>query len=191
MMTFNQVGNFLRKNGLRFCTAALMTGSVLGLSACSTVDPSIYAQEKPKFELQNYFNGKVDAWGVFTDRSGKVVKRFTVVLDCQWKGDTGVLDEDFTYSDGSKQKRVWTIKKQGDKYIGTAADVVGEATGVASGNALLWYYTMALPVDGTVYNVQFNDWMYLMDDEVMLNKAEMSKFGVKLGEVTLSFRKRK
>jgi hypothetical protein len=191
MMTFNQVGNFLRKNGLRFCTAALMTGSVLGLSACSTVDPSIYAQEKPKVELQNYFNGKVDAWGVFTDRSGKVVKRFTVVLDCQWKGDTGVLDEDFTYSDGSKQKRVWTIKKQGDKYIGTAADVVGEATGVASGNALLWYYTMALPVDGTVYNVQFNDWMYLMDDEVMLNKAEMSKFGVKLGEVTLSFRKRK
>jgi hypothetical protein len=191
MMKFNQVGNFLRKNGLRLCTAALVAGSALGLSACSTVDPSIYAQEKPRFELQNYFNGKVDAWGVFTDRSGKVVKRFTVVLDCQWKGDTGVLDEDFTYSDGSKQKRVWTIKKQGDKYIGTAADVVGEATGVASGNALLWYYTMALPVDGTVYNVQFNDWMYLMDDEVMLNKAEMSKFGVKLGEVTLSFRKRK
>ncbi len=191
MMKFNQVGNFLRKNGLRFCTAALMSGAVLGLSACSTVDPSIYAQEKPKFELQNYFNGKVDAWGVFTDRSGKVVKRFTVVLDCKWTGDTGVLDEDFTYSDGSKQKRVWTLKKQGDKYIGTAADVVGEATGVASGNALLWYYTMALPVDGTVYNVQFNDWMYLMDDEVMLNKAEMSKFGVKLGEVTLSFRKRK
>ena len=69
--------------------------------------------------------------------------------------------------------------------------MVGEATGVASGNALLWYYTMALPVDGTVYNVQFNDWMYLMDDEVMLNKAEMSKFGVTVGEVTLSFRKRK
>jgi hypothetical protein len=191
MMQIKQLGSYLKKYGLRLCAAALMAGSVAGLSACSSVDPTIYAQEKPKFDLQNYFNGKVDAWGVFTDRSGKVVKRFTVVLDCQWKGDTGVLDEDFTYSDGSKQKRVWTLKKQGDKYIGTAADVVGEATGVASGNALLWYYTMALPVDGTVYNVQFNDWMYLMDDEVMLNKAEMSKFGVKLGEVTLSFRKRK
>ena len=38
--------------------------------------------------------------------------------------------------------------------------------------------------------MQFDDWMYLMNDKVMLNKAEMSKFGVKLGEVTLSFVKR-
>jgi hypothetical protein len=38
--------------------------------------------------------------------------------------------------------------------------------------------------------VRFDDWMYLMTDKVMLNKATMSKFGVKLGEVTLSFTKR-
>jgi hypothetical protein len=35
--------------------------------------------------------------------------------------------------------------------------------------------------------VQFDDWMYLMDDRVMLNKAVMSKFGLRLGEVTLTF----
>ena len=39
-------------------------------------------------------------------------------------------------------------------------------------------------------SVQFDDWMYLMNDKVLLNKAEMSKFGFKLGEVTLSFVKR-
>ena len=32
--------------------------------------------------------------------------------------------------------------------------------------------------------------MYLMDDTVMLNKAEMSKFGIRLDEVTLAFKKR-
>ena len=32
-------------------------------------------------------------------------------------------------------------------------------------------------MDGKTYEVQFDDWMYLMDDAVMLNKAEMSKFG--------------
>jgi Protein of unknown function (DUF3833) len=48
---------------------------------------------------------------------------------------------------------------------------------------------MALPVDGKVYNVDFDDWMYLIDDKVMLNKSEMSKFGFRLGEVTLSFTK--
>jgi hypothetical protein len=38
--------------------------------------------------------------------------------------------------------------------------------------------------------VQFDDWMYLVDERVMLNKAVMSKFGIHLGEVTLSFHKK-
>lgn len=175
----------------RLLGAALVSTAVLGAAGCSTIDPAIYAAEKPKFDLQSYFNGTVDAWGVVTDRSGKVIKRFTVVLDCRWTGDTGVLDETFTYSDGSKDKRVWTLKKNGDRYIGTASDVLGEATGVASGNALLWSYTMVLPVDGKVYHVKFEDWMFLMDNDVMINRAEMRWYGIKTGEITLSFKKRK
>jgi hypothetical protein len=65
--------------------------------------------------------------------------------------------------------------------------VVGVAEGQAAGNALNWRYTLSLPVDGRVVEVQFDDWMYLMDDRVMLNKAVMSKFGIRLGEVTLAF----
>ena len=42
----------------------------------------------------------------------------------------------------------------------------------------------------STYEVQFDDWMYQMDDKVMLNRATMSKFGIELGEVLLSFRKR-
>ncbi|MDX1668087.1 MAG: DUF3833 domain-containing protein, partial [Limnobacter sp.] len=152
--------------------------------------PGDYAGEQPKLDLKEYFNGTLDAWGVFQDRNGKVVKRFTVVMKCSWDGNTGVLDEDFTYSDGTKEKRVWTIVKNGDQYTGTAGDVVGQATGVASGNALNWSYTLRLPVEDSVYEVQFDDWMYLMDEKTMLNRAVMSKFGVELGEVFLSFRKR-
>lgn len=162
----------------------------LGLAGCSSVKPADYANEKPKLDLKSYFNGVIDAWGVFEDRSGKVVKRFTVVMTCTWEGNKGVLDEDFLYSDGTRQKRIWTIVKNGDSYVGTAADVVGEAIGIASGNALNWSYTLRLPVDGKEYEVQFDDWMYLMDDLTMLNRAKMSKFGVHLGEVLLSFRKR-
>ncbi len=161
------------------------------LTACSTTDVSLYAQEKPTLDLKQYFNGKIDAWGMFQDRSGKVVKRFKVVILCSWNDDTGTLDEDFTYSDGSKQRRVWTIRKNAEgQYIGTAADVVGEAIGITAGNALRWKYVLALPVGEKVYNVNFEDWMFLMDDKVMLNRAEMSKFGFRLGEVTLSFSKR-
>jgi hypothetical protein len=170
---------------------AAATGSALMLGGCASQNIDQYRTEKPELDLKQYFNGTLDAYGVFTDRSGAVVKRFTVVMNCRWQGNEGVLDEDFTYSDGTTQKRVWRLTKLPDgKYTGTAGDVIGTAQGQARGNAFYWTYTLSLPVDGSVYEVRFDDWMYLMTDKVMLNKATMSKFGVKLGEVTLSFTKR-
>jgi Protein of unknown function (DUF3833) len=161
------------------------------LTGCASVKTADYAQEKPVLDLAQYFNGTIDAWGMFQDRSGKVVKRFTVVIAAKWNGNVGTLDEDFTYSDGTKDRRVWTITKlDANHYSGTAGDVDGTAQGEAYGNALNWRYVLKLKVDNSTYNVNFNDWMYLMDDQVMLNRAEMSKFGFKLGEVTLSFKKR-
>ena len=172
-------------------TLGLATGSALALSACAGPQISDYAAETPVLDLRKYFTGTVDAWGIFTDRSGRVVKRFTVVIDCQWQGDEGVLDEAFTYSDGTLQRRVWRLKAlPNGRYEGRADDVVGMATGQTKGNAFQWQYTLALPVDGKVWEVQFDDWMYLMNDRVMLNKAVMSKLGVTLGEVTLSFSRR-
>ncbi len=165
------------------------------LFGCSSPSVTQYANEKPTLDLSEYFNGTIDAYGIFTDRSGEVKKRFTVLLVAQWKvidgKKVGTLDESFEYSDGTKQKRIWTLTETAPgKYIGRADDVVGDALGESAGNALNWTYTLALPVDGTIYHVQFNDWMYLVTPKVMLNKAKMSKFGIDLGEVTLSFYKR-
>lgn len=171
--------------------AAAAAPSTLLLSGCAAQQIETYAQDIPLLDLAQYFNGTLDAYGVFTDRSGTVVKRFTVVMVCTWNGDDGVLDEDFRYSDGSTQKRIWRLRKLGDgRFSGRADDVVGEARGETRGNTFHWTYTLNLPVDGRVFEVQFDDWMYLMTDKVMLNKAAMSKFGVRLGEVTLSFVKR-
>jgi hypothetical protein len=171
----------------------LSAAAAAALAASGCAGPSVndYASEKPVLDLKQYFNGVVDAWGIFTDRSGKVVKRFTVVMHCQWNGEQGVLDEDFVYSDGTKQKRIWKLQHLGNgRYSGQADDVIGIADGQTRGNAFNWRYTLALPVDSQVWHVQFDDWMYLLDDKVMLNKAVMSKFGIFLGEVTLSFTRR-
>lgn len=170
--------------------AAMLAAAAL-LAGCAAPEVSEYAREQPVLDMRAYFNGRVDGWGLFTDRSGKVVKRFTVAMDCRWSGDEGVLDEDFTYSDGSKQRRVWRVRKLADgRYVGRADDVVGEATGQAAGNTLRWNYTLALPVDGRTWHVQMDDWMHLVDSEVLLNRTAMSKFGIHLGDVTLSFRRR-
>ena len=141
--------------------------------------------------LKTYLNGTLDGWGMFQGRSGEVKKRFHVVIDAKWDGETGVLDENFTWSDGTTSRRVWTLTRQRDgSFRGTADDVVGEAIGEVAGNALRWRYVLALPVDGKIYNVDFDDWMFLMDDKVMMNRSWMSKWGFNLGEVTLTFVKR-
>jgi hypothetical protein len=183
----------LRPHRLASLSRTLLAGvlSALLLGACSTPQVQDYAKETPALELRDYFNGTLDAYGIFTDRSGKVVKRFTVVMDCSWQGDSGTLDETFRYSDGTTQRRIWRLTRHANgRYTGQADDVVGSAEGQQSGNAFRWAYTLALPVDGRVIEVQFDDWMYLMNDKVMLNKAAMGKWGVGLGEVTLSFFKR-
>ncbi len=168
----------------------LGAGTLLGLSGCASQDIQQYAAEKPALDLAEYFNGKIVAHGVFQDRSGQVVRRFVVDMQGTWTGNQGVLDEHFTYSDGSKERRIWRLTKHADgRYSGTADDVVGPASGQAVGNAFYWTYTLRLPVDGKTYDVRFDDWMYLVDERVMLNRATMSKFGVRLGEVTLSFQK--
>ena len=174
----------------RFALLAALAATALVVGCASAPTPADYAAEKPVLDLKTYFNGPLVAHGLFTDRAGKVARRFTVQMTGTWNGASGTLDERFTYSDGKTERRVWRLQDEGNgRWTGRADDVVGVAEGRASGNALNWRYTLALPVDGTVYEVQFDDWMYLMDDRVMLNKAVMSKFGIRLGEVTLSFYK--
>jgi len=168
----------------------LVLAAAVALAGCASPRPADYAAERPVLDLKTYFNGPITAHGIFTDRSGKVVRRFTVAMTGSWSGHQGVLDERFSYSDGSTERRVWRLTDLGGgRYEGRADDVVGVAIGKAAGNALNWRYTLALPVDGRVWEVQFDDWMFLVDERVLLNKAVMSKFGVRLGEVTLSFAK--
>ena len=175
----------------RILTAATALLLAVALGGCAAPAPSDYAAERPVLSLQRYFNGRLEAHGMFQDRSGKVVKRFVVQMDCRWNGDTGVLDEAFVYSDGSTGRRVWTLQALPDgRFTGTADDVVGVAHGEQRGNAFHWNYTLRQPVGDSVYEVQMDDWMYLVDERVMLNRAEMRKFGITLGAVTLSFAKR-
>ena len=172
-------------------TALALLAATALLASCASPTPTDYAAEKPLLDLKTYFNGELVAHGIFTDRSGKVARRFVVQMTGTWQGNQGTLDERFTYSDGKTERRVWKLTDEGGgRWSGRADDVVGVAQGQAAGNALNWRYTLSLPVDDKVYEVQFDDWMYLMDERVMLNKAVMSKFGIRLGEVTLSFTKK-
>ncbi|MCW5636084.1 MAG: DUF3833 domain-containing protein [Rubrivivax sp.] len=171
----------------RLVVAGLLSGP-LALGACASPAIDDYASERPILDLKRYFDGEVLAHGIFVDRAGRVARRFTVVMSCTWRGEEGELDERFSYSDGASERRVWRLRHVGGgRYVGRADDVVGEASGRTVGNSFRWAYTLRLPVDGRVRDVQFDDWMHLVDERVMLNRATMSKFGFRLGEVQLVF----
>lgn len=168
---------------------ALLASLVLG--ACAAPAVQDYAAQRPKFDFKSYFNGKVDGWGMVQDRSGKVTKRMYVEMTGTWAGDVGTLDERFSYADGTRETRVWTVRKMGDRYVGTAADVVGEALGEAAGNALRWSYVLEAKRDGGgTVKLDMQDWMWLIDERTLMNRTAFSKFGIGFGEVSFTFRKR-
>lgn len=170
-----------------FLASSLLISQV----ACSSIKVQKYAGQTPEFNLQEFFNGKLEAHGIFQDRSGVVIKRMYCEISARWDGDTGIIDEVFTYSDGTKSTRTWQMKKMPDgSYVGTAGDVIGQAIATSAGYAFNMKYTLSLPVDGKVYNVSMDDWMYRMNEKVVVNKTEMSKWGFHLGDVTLTIVKK-
>ncbi len=150
-----------------------------------------YKDTEPKADIKSYFNGTIKAWGIVQDWRGRVTNRFDVTMVGSWEGDEGTLEEDFIFYDGKTQKRTWKIKKLSDgSYEGTAGDIIGKATGGVKGSAVQWAYTMDVPVDDTTYRLKFDDWMWQMNDGVLINRSYMKKFGITVAELTLFMKKK-
>lgn len=172
---------------MTFILACLYISQVLMGCASNITE---YNQTEPKFDMTTFFDGKLSAYGMVQDRSGKVIRRFEADLVGRWQGDTGVLEEDFLYDDGEEQRRVWHLKKHdGQFYSGTADDVVGLASGQAQGFAFNWHYTLAINVDGKVWNIDLDDWIYQLNETRLMNRTVMTKWGFKVGEITLIIEK--
>ncbi|MAI76727.1 MAG: hypothetical protein CMM90_06075 [Rickettsiales bacterium] len=160
------------------------------LSCANDMNLKNFENETPKFVLEDYFDGKTKAWGMFHDRFGNLKRSFKVDITGTIDNDTLTLDEKFIYNDGEKESRIWSIKILGNnKYSGTADDVIGEATGISSGNALNWKYKLNLKVKESTVAVDFDDWMFLQDDNILMNRAEVKKWGIVLGVVSITFKK--
>ena len=159
----------------------------LTLSACAGVQVTDYSDAEPAFILEEFFDGRLTAHGVVQDRSGRVIRHFNADIEAYWRDGVGTLEEDFVFDDGEEQRRVWTLTPAGpDRYIGTAGDVVGEGKLLRAGNSVFLDYVLRIPYgDGTI-DVRVDDRMYLVSDTVLLNESELSKFGVRVGQLLLT-----
>lgn len=169
--------------------AGALLGSGLLLGGCATMAVKDFSSGQPPLVLEQFFNGRTVASGLFEDRFGKVRRQFVVVIDGRVEPDgTLVLDEDFTYDDGEKQRRVWRLKQVAPgQYEGRANDVPGVARGTLAGNAFNFRYEVDLKVGDSTWRVKFDDWMFLQPSGVILNRAWVYRWGFEIGSVTLSF----
>ncbi len=181
----------------RLTTVMMVTGLLVvmlaGLAGCARRDVSTLADRQPSLDLAEFFAGQSVAYGIFEDRFGNLQRQFRVNMIGTVDGDTLTLAEDFLYDDGERAERTWVIKRLADdadgslRYEGAASDVAGPASGRISGNALNWEYDVVLNISGREVEVHFDDWIYRQDEDVAINRAFVSKFGIEIGSVTLVF----
>lgn len=147
-----------------------------------------FTNKGPEFIPQDYFNGKLRAYGLVKDRSGKIIRTFKGELIGSWdKEGIGTLDEKFVYDDGEKLTRVWKLKPTGEKtFDATAGDIIGTAKMVAKGNTVMIDYVMEVPYNDSTINISVKDWLHLQEDGIILNHSKMKKFGFTVGELVIT-----
>ena len=160
------------------------------LAGCTgnNMKPTDFKDQKPRLIIEEYLSGNVKAWGILQNRSGKVTRQFSADLNGNWDGKQLILDEKFIWNDGEIQNRQWKINKiDNHNYEGTAGDVVGTAKGYSYGPAFKFEYVLLVPVKGREMKITFDDWIFMQDERVAINRATMTKFGIKVAELTVMF----
>lgn len=143
-----------------------------------------------RFELTTFLEGRTGAWGVFEDRFGRLRRRFNVEMYGRWQGEAFVLDESFVYDTGERDERTWCVMPRGGgRFTATCPDCVGSAEGESDGQTIRMRYRFLLRLPSGVISVDFDDRIYRMGDTIAVNRATMRKWGVKLGELSLFFRR--
>jgi len=183
---------FSIKNNIYKLKSLLTFFLLLLIAGCSQTDMKEFQNNTPKLDLFSFFEGDTIAYGIFEDRFGNLKRQFRVNINGKVKNQILTLDEDFLYDDGEQAKRIWKIEKKIDNaqnitYEGQADDVEGKAFGSISGNTLNWSYDIYLNIKGSNIKVHFNDWIYKQSEDLAINRAYVSKFGINIGSVTLVF----
>jgi len=164
--------------------------SCLSLASCTNVRPKDYSQQVPELDFKKFLQGSLTGWGIYQDRDGKVSKRFRIDMTAEWQGDVGKFVENFSFNDGTTQVREWELTRIDDHhYKGKANDSIGEGKGEVWGNTMHWNYTIRTVTDSGTYNLDYDYWMYLIDDKTLINRATLSKFGFTLGDIAVTFHK--
>jgi hypothetical protein len=141
--------------------------------------------------------GTVDGYGLVIDRFGSVKSQFQAHEVGTWDPATRTvtLVEHITYLQGSTDAptdRTWHFTEDSPgHWTGSAADVIGTATGEQQGNAWHLTFDQELTVGGHQTEVAVDDWRWRESNNVAVDSSTISKLGVTLATAQIAFVKAK
>jgi len=173
---------------MRMLLAALILTSLWGCGGMKVVD---FDGQEPRFIPEEYFEGNLRGHGTFFDRFGDLRRTFVIDLEGTREGDTVFLKEHLQYGDGEEIHRTYKIEKiDQHSYVATAeSGLVGEALISSYGNALHWRYLYRQEIKGREWTLRFDDWMFLQNETLVLNRARVTKWGFHVGDLFMSISK--
>ncbi len=149
------------------------------------------------FDLFAFLEGQSSAWGLFEDRGGIPKRTFEIATDGRWDGETFILDEVFLYDDGEREARRWTFRpatRQADTdsrksrdWIGTCPECVGSAKLTLNADSAEMSYIFRLKLKSRSIDLTFHDRFYPIGELGVMNRTDVTKFGIRVGEVTAFF----
>lgn len=183
---FDRVNKIISKFSVKGVLGLILSTVFLTLTACSSTNIDLYANNKPALDVTNFFSGKLTAHGIVKNRSGEVIRFFNADLVGSWSNGVGTLEEEFLFDDGEIQHRTWILKPNGKGgYVSTANDVTGSGTLNTAGNALFMKYVLQVAYKDSTIDVSVDDRMYLVKQGVLMNESILTKFGFEVGSVSL------
>jgi len=167
---------------------ALLLGLLVTLGACSSASLQDYTDNRPKLVPEEFFQGQLTAHGVVKSRSGRVQRYFNATIDASWNQEgVGQLVERFEFDDGEIQHRTWTLTpEKNGHYQATAGDVLGAGEASVSGNAMRLDYRLQVDYKGRELVLGVEDWMWLVNEDTIINQSILRKWGVRVGSIQLT-----
>lgn len=145
----------------------------------------------PVYHPEDYLVGALEGWGILERITGGLQQRFTIRAEGQFDGVELAFTETWTFDDGHMDTLRWRIRPIGEgKYVGAEDRLEGQAEGDQAGCAFHWRYSRDVPQnDGSSTKLNFNDWFFRIDDDVVMVKGTAGRLGAPLATAHVLYRK--
>lgn len=188
----------MMKNIFKF---SLLLTSLVAINSCAVLDkfmqknnaplqPLTYLEKAPKVNVKDFFDGDLEGFAIIQDANGKIENSFIVKVDGKWEENKGTVRHNYIYNGGKKDSRTWLITvNDPENYTAIGHDFIAPGQGRQFGNASQVIYTLTYPYKDKKEKIDFEDNLYLVDENSAIIISEMKLNKNLVGKSIISLKK--